>query len=74
LLWPRASTPPALSRFDSRAARPDFAACASDGPLWSFGSQWSPTFSKECLSEAKAVREARSPAPYSRSAAVSVFA
>ncbi len=32
------------------------AAWASLGPFFSLGSQWSPTFSNECFSEASAIR------------------
>ena len=62
-VWPYTSTPPALCE-PRRAARPPFAACGSDGPLWSLGSQWSPTFSNECFTAENAVRWARSPSPY----------
>src|SRR5581483_2335165 len=57
-------TPPAVGLGCSRASGPRLAAWSSDGPLCSLGSQWSPTFSNECLSESYAVRWARSPSPY----------
>src|SRR6266487_3350464 len=56
-----ASTPSAVSAGRRLAPR---AACSSLGPFCFLGSQWSPTFSYECLSEANAVRWARSPSPY----------
>lgn len=69
-----ASTPPAVLLGLRRADTPLRAACLSDGPLWSFDSQWSPTFSKLCLSDANAVRRGRSPSPYSFIAESYVFA
>ena len=54
------STPPKVSSgpVARRGAAPR-AACGSDGPFSSFSSQWSPTFSKECLTADHAVRWAR---------------
>src|SRR5688500_5621094 len=40
-----ASTPPWVGVLEARALGPLLAAWASDGPLPSLGSQWSPTFS-----------------------------
>src|SRR5829696_410068 len=57
-----------------RAAAPVFSACASEGPYSSFSSQWSPFFSATCLTDAHAVRWARSSESYCSSAASSVFA
>src|SRR3954453_9587727 len=65
-----ASTPPAVGRSVSTPP----AACSSLGPRCSFGSQWSPTFSNECLSDDIAVRCARSPSPYCSTALSSVSA
>ena len=42
---------------------------SSDGPFSSFASQWSPTFSKLCLTALKATRWARSSSPYCSAAA-----
>ena len=67
-----ASTPPAVGRA-LREVGVDRAAWASDGPFSSLGSQWSPTFSYECLSEENAVRCARSPSPYVSTAESCVF-
>ena len=49
-----ASTPPAVG-YCLRLLDPPFAACSSEGPGAAFGSQWSPTLSKERLSAAYAV-------------------
>src|SRR6185503_7403620 len=68
-----ASTPPAVAR-DRREDGAERAACGSEGPLRSFGSQWSPTFSYECLRAENAVRCARSPSPYVCTAESCVFA
>src|SRR6185437_17084111 len=67
-----ASTPPAVAR-DRREDGAERAACGSEGPLRSLGSQWSPTFSYECLSAENAVRCARSPSPYSSTAESCAF-
>ena len=56
------------------AAAPPRFARGSDGPRRRFGTQRSPTFSKECLSAANAVRWARSPSPYSLTALSWAFA
>jgi hypothetical protein len=53
-----ASTPAAVGR-DLREDGVERDAWASDGPFRLLGSQWSPTFSNECLSAANAVRWAR---------------
>src|SRR5215210_3330418 len=58
-----ASTPPAV-RPALRLPGPVFSARSSDGPFSAFCSQWSPTFSCVCFSDANAVRCARSPSPY----------
>src|SRR3954451_18155338 len=67
-----ASTPPAVLP-PLRALAPFFSACLSEGPFLSFFSQWSPTFSKPCLRAENAVRCARSPSPYSFTAASWAF-
>ena len=64
--WPLvalASTPPLVGRFVFRPP----AACASEGPFRppAFFSQWSPTFSKLCLTAAHATWLARFSSPYS---------
>jgi hypothetical protein len=68
------STPPNVSAGRSRAFGPLCLAWGSEGPFSSFGSQWSPTFSKECLTALNAVRCAAAPSPYCSSALASVFA
>ena len=73
-MFPSTSTPPKVSPFPCCFP---FVVCferESDGPGSSFGSQWSPTFSKLCLSDAYAVRCARSPSPYCSTAESWVFA
>src|SRR3954454_25007523 len=61
---PSTSTPPYVLLGRSRASRPPFAACGSDGPRSSFSSQWSPRFSAMCLTADHAVRCARSSESY----------
>src|SRR4029077_11282315 len=56
-----ASTPSADLPF---GLGPPLRARESDGPFLALGSQWSPTFSKLCLSASYATRCARSPSPY----------
>src|SRR3954452_8953707 len=59
-----ASTPPLVFR---SVFRPP-AAWASEGPFLPFFSQWSPTFSKLCLTAAQATWLARRSSPYSSAA------
>ena len=67
-----ASTPPLVSRFVLRPPP----ACASEGPFLppALLSQWSPTFSKLCLTAAQATWLARRSSPYSSAAASCAFA
>ena len=71
LVLPGGVANPDQLRVDSDAVRRarGFFARGSEGPFWSLGSQWSPRFSKLCLSAAYATRWARCSSPYSSVAA-----
>src|SRR3954471_25091597 len=73
LLLPSTSTPPWVLPSPRRLAAPDFFDRSSEGPVRSFGSQWSPFFSATFFTDPHAVRCARCSSPYSCCALSRVF-
>ena len=68
---PSTSTPPNVSPLPARFSAVEPFDRGSDGPFSSLSSQWSPTFSATCLTDAQAVRCARASSPSYCSSALS---